>query len=322
LKQIGKIESARPRRRPAFVRLLAEILGFAIVPLSVALAGAAGDTPNALSATNYPSSRRSPLTGPTLDLDYRTGPEAGNPLVEFMYFVPLIAPEPVAISQSPGNSQRARVVSSTRRFTNRSFLVTYEYEFIGAGEQRNTLDHSEKIRAHEKEIKAGRSLDEQLESINIIGSGAISIEAEGTIVGSRTNVTEVRLCFNARGRQSPVTIGIHDLQFVDGHVVSRNEVVARVNSLTFKRQSGAPKMSLSIASVKPKDAGDGLWQNLVGKLKGGAVNFFIKPIVIREVGNKAMLDFGQALAAQAAAFTFPQAANLVPARNGLPTAGK
>ena len=253
-------------------------------------------------------------TGPTLNLNYGSGVNAGNPLAEFMYFVPLIAPEPVAISQSPGNTQRARVISSKRHFARHKFWVTYEYEFIGTGDQRNAIDHTEKIRRNQKSFEAGRPLDEQLESINITGGGLITVEAEGVVEGSSTNVTEVRLSFNAGGQPSPVTIGIHDLKWIDGAVVSRNEVVARVNSLTFKRQPGEPKMELSLASVRPKDAPDSLWQNFVGRVKGGAANLFIKPIVIRPAGNKAMLDFGQALLSQAPVFTFPPAANLIGAR--------
>jgi hypothetical protein len=36
------------------------------------------------------------LTGPTLHLDYGHGQALHNPVSQFMYFVPLISPEPVA----------------------------------------------------------------------------------------------------------------------------------------------------------------------------------------------------------------------------------
>jgi hypothetical protein len=321
LSQTRPIEFKQRRRRQVACAV-AEAIGLPAAILSMTLVCAAGELPAASSPPKVSAIQPLSAVGPTLDLDYGTGAGSGNPLAEFMYFVPLIAPEPVAISQSPGNTQRARVVSATRRFTGKTFLVTYEYEFVGAGDQHNILDHREKIHLHETEFKAGRSLDEQLQSINIIGGGDMSIEAEGTIEGSTTNVTEVRLRFNARSRQSPVTIGIHDLKYVDGRVVSLNEVVARVNSLTFKKQSGQPKMELSIASIRPKDAADSAWQNFVGRVKGGAVNFFIKPIAIRRVGNQAMLDFGQALASRAGAFTFPRAANLLTPRQGVPTVSR
>ena len=45
--------------------------------------------------------------GPTLRLDYGRGDSPGDPVAEFMYFVPLISLEPVSIVKSPGNTQRA-----------------------------------------------------------------------------------------------------------------------------------------------------------------------------------------------------------------------
>ncbi len=296
------------------LRWVAKSVGLLAGLCWIALLRADAEGSETATLATISAASKASLTGPTLNLNYGSGDSPGNPLLEFMYFVPLIAPEPVAISQSPGNTQRARVISTKRRFVRNKFFVTYQYEFVGAGDQRNAIDHSEKIRRNERALKAGRPLDEQLESINITGGGYITVEADGAVEGSTTNVTEVRLSFNARGQQSPVTIGIHDLKWVDGHVVSQNEVVARVNSLTFKRQPGEPRMELSIASVKPKDAPDSLWQNFVGRVKGGAATLFIKPIVIRPVGNQAMLDFGQALVSQAPVFTFPLAANLVTAR--------
>jgi len=35
-------------------------------------------------------------------------------------------------------------------------------------------------------------------------------------------------------------------------------------------------MEVTLASVKSKDAGDSLWQNFVGDLKGAAVNLFLR----------------------------------------------
>jgi hypothetical protein len=63
------------------------------------------------------------------------GDSAGNPLAEFTYFVPLISPEPVSIIKSPGNTQRARMLSATRSFTVPAFRVTCEFAFVGNGSQ-------------------------------------------------------------------------------------------------------------------------------------------------------------------------------------------
>jgi hypothetical protein len=248
--------------------------------------------------------------GPTLHLGYSRGESPGNSVAEFMYFVPLISLEPVSVVHSPGNSQRARMVSATRSFTARSFLVTCEFEFTGEGNQQNVFDHTEKIRRHERELKEGGSLDHQLGSINVEGAGSFSIEVEGTMTNHIPTVTEVRLRFNSRGRPSLVTIGLYDIRYLDGAIRVRNERVARVNTLTFRRMPGPTKMDITVASVKRKDAGNNFWQNFVGSLKATTVNLFLKPITVDPAGNEAMLNFGFALVSEAPAFTFPRARNL------------
>ena len=248
--------------------------------------------------------------GPTLRLDYGRGESPGNPVAEFMYFVPLISLEPVSIVKSPGNTQRARMVSATRSFTARSFLVTCEFEFVGDGNQQDVLDHTEKVRRHERELKEGGTLDHQLGSINVEGAGSVSIEVAGTMTGRVPTVTEVRLRFNGRGQPSPVTIGLHDIRYFDGSFRLHNESVARVNTLIFRRKSGPSKMDITVASVKRKDAGNDFLKNLMGGLKATTVNLFMPPIAVEPAGSEAMLNFGRALALEAPAFTFPRAKNL------------
>jgi hypothetical protein len=248
--------------------------------------------------------------GPTLHLDYGRGKSPGNPVAEFMYFVPLISLEPVFVVKSPGNTQRVRMVSATRSFTATSFLVTCEFEFAGEGNQQNVFDHTEKIRRHERELEEGGSLNHQLGSINVEEAGWVSIEVEGTMTGRVPTVTEVRLRFNGRGRPSPVTIGLHDIRYLDGAIRIRNESVARVNTLTFRRKPGPARMDITVGSVKRKDAGSNFWQNLMGGLKATTVNLLLEPIPVEPAGNEAMLEFGFALASKAPAFTFPRARNL------------
>jgi len=248
--------------------------------------------------------------GPTLRLDYGRGESPGNAVAEFMYFVPLISLEPVSVIKSPGNTQCARMVSITRSSKAKSFLVTCEFEFTGEGNQQNIFDHTEKIRRHEQELKAGGSLNHQLGSISIEGAGSVSVEVEGTMTGRVPTVTEVQLRFNGRGRPSPVTIGLHDIRYLDGAVQLRNESVARVNTLIFRRKPGPTKMDITVASVKRKDAGSNFWQNLVGGLKATTANLFLKPIAVEPAGNEVMLNFGLALASEAPVFTFPRAGNL------------
>jgi hypothetical protein len=294
-------------RPPCFVStMLGLLLQVGILTLAQRLVASPSLPPTGNSQAN--PATESP--GPTIRLDYGRGDSPGNPVAEFMYFVPLISPEPVSIVKSPGNTQRARMVSTKRSLTARSFLVTCEFEFVGEGKQQDVLDHTEKVRRHERELKDGGTLDHQLGSINVEGAGRVSIEVVGTLSGRAPTVTEVRLRFNGRGQPSPVTIGLHDIRYLDGSLRLHNESVARVNTLIFRRKPGPSKMDITVASVKGRDAGNNFLQNLMGGLKGATVNLFMPPITVEPAGSEAMLNFGLALALEAPAFTFPRAKNL------------
>jgi len=248
--------------------------------------------------------------GPTLHLEYGHGELTVNPVAALMYFVPLISLEPVSVVLSPGNTQRVRMVSVTRSFTARSFLVTCEFALLGEGNQRNVFDHTAKVRQHERELKEGRALDHQLGSISIEGAGSVTIEVEGAMADRVPTVREVRLRFHGLGQSSPVTISLHDIRYFDGTLQLRNERVARVSTLAFRRKPGATDMDITVASVKSKDAGDNFLQHVMAGLKATSVNLLLKPIAVEPAGNEAMLNFGLALALAAPAYTFPRARNL------------
>lgn len=251
--------------------------------------------------------------GPTFRLDYGGNESPGNPIGAFMYFVPLISPDPVSVHESAGNAQRARVISATRRFTPGAFSAECEFTITGDGSHRNIFDHADKVRRHERELKAGESLERVLQYISLEGPGHGLIEVEGVVTGRVATVTEARLRFNAGGHTSPVTIGLTDLLYnKDGALCITNEIVARVNTLEFRKAAGRPRMAVTVSSVKRKEAGDSLWQKLKGGVAGTLANFFIKPLPVEAVGNDAMLDFGAALVAKDALFTFPVARNLRP----------
>jgi hypothetical protein len=283
---------------------------------SVFLIGCFTPAPLPAGAALFPPIERSEAArapepaGPTLRLDYGRSQSPGNPVVAFMYFVALISPEPVSVVQSPGNTQRARMVSATQSFRAKSFLVTCEFEFLGEGNQRDVFDHTAKVHQHEQDLKAGHPLDHQLGSIKIEGAGSVTIEVAGTMTDRVPTVTEVRLRFNGRGRPSPVTIGLHDIRYFDGAIQIHNESVARVNTLSFRRKPGPTKMDITVASLKQKDAGDSFLQNVLAGLKATTVNLFIEPIAVEPAGNEAMLNFGLALALEAPRFSFPRARNL------------
>ena len=264
----------------------------------------------AFSQTNAPASLSNHLTGPTVRLDYGRDPSLANPVAAFMYFVALISPEPVSTVTSAGNTQTARVLSARRKSSTGSFVVTCEFEFTGTGSQQSIFDLAPAIRRHERQLKASGSTGRQLSSITVDGAGQGTIEIEGAVSNSVDIVSEVRLRFNARGKRSPVSIGLCEIRNQQGELRRLNELIARVNSLTFRRKPGPPKMDVTVASVKNKGAGNGLWQSVKGGIKGVAVNLLIDPLTIEAVGHRAMLDFGAALVAGAPTFTFPQAANL------------
>ncbi len=248
-------------------------------------------------------------TGPTLRLKETREQSGGNPISAFMYFVPLISPDPVAASQSLSNAQQVRIVSEKRRFTSNSFFIHCEFEITGTGFQQNVFDPTNQIRRHDRRLKEGGALERQLEYITLGGAGRGRIEVEGNLSNTAPVVSEVRLHFNDKGQTSPVSIGLRDIRFVEGAYRSDNAVVARVNTLTFRRAAPS-KMEVSVASVKRKDAGNNLWQNFVGGVKGVAANLLLKPITVDKVGLATMLDFGAALALQQPTFTFPKAKNL------------
>ena len=116
--------------------------------------------------------------------------------------------------------------------------------------------------------------------------------------------------FNGQGQTSPVTISLEDLGYVSGAVHPQNEMVARVNELAFRQKAGKPEMEVTLASVKSKDAGNGLWQSFFGGLKGMAANLFLPPLTVAPDGHRAMMDFGLALATGKPDFTFPFATRL------------
>ena len=247
--------------------------------------------------------------GPTLHLDYGQGLQA-NPIGQFMYFVPLVSPEPVYAFTNPDNAQRARVISNTCRISGDTFAAICDFEIDGTGYQRNVLDHTDLIRRHENELKAGGSLKHLLGSINVTGEGSGRLEIEGTVTNGARSVNKFSISFNGQGKPSPVTISLQDVVYHDGAVQVKETFVARVNSLTFQRMPGTPKMEIELASLMAASAVYCAWQNAWGDFKGMVANEFIPPIAIAALGNGAMLDFGKALAEKDPTFTFPHANNL------------
>lgn len=248
--------------------------------------------------------------GPTLLLN-PVNTNVSNEISAFMYFVPLTSPEPVRTEASPGNSQYARITSIDRRADASSFQVSCHFDIVGEGLLRSTFDHSKNVEREQERLQAGGSLERQLESITVEGSGSGAIEVEGSISNRQAQVTEVRLRFNANGKPSPVTIGLADLRLLQGRVVATNEQLARITVLSFRATTNArPRMAVTVDSVRPKQTSPGLWGRFSGAVVGMAANLFLKPIRVDPAGHESMLRFGAHLAAGRDSFTFPRAAQL------------
>jgi hypothetical protein len=244
--------------------------------------------------------------GPTVPLSYSIKAFERSPIGSFMYFIPLISPVAVGRETGPDNQQQVGVVSYERKVTANSFSVTCEFEMLGSGFNKYLFDPKGMIATSDAASDKDDTRSHLLDYINFEGTGFGSIQIKGTIAGSAETVTEVEVRFNARGRKSPVTIGLYDIKPKDGqyrYENRSNEIVARVNTLTFKKSEN-PRMGITVASIGKKGA-----NGFVGHVKGAVANLFIKPVKVDPLGNETMLKFGYALLQQEPAFTFPKAGN-------------
>jgi hypothetical protein len=248
--------------------------------------------------------------GPTLRLDYGRGEPQANPVGKFMYFVPLISPDPSVIFTNAGNTQCARVLSFASRTNATEFRVTCKFEFTGTGALQNVFDLTRRLQARASSLKDGDTVKHQLTAISVSGSGHGSVEVEGTLADQKPVVKQVIIRFDDDGMPSPVSVDLKDYVWHNGDFSPRNERVARVNSLTFRRTDATPKMEVSLGAIKAKNARSGLWQNFWGGLKAMTANLFLPPLKITAEGQQTMLDFGQALVLQNSEFTFPHATRL------------
>lgn len=257
-------------------------------------------------------------SGPTIHLSYSGESFVGNPISSFMYFVPLISTTPVDRQTSANNTQAVAMTSYKRKATARTFSVSCEFEIRGEGFHRNVFEPSGLIAMREGKLKNGETMTAIMDYIQFEGPGFGRIEVKGTIHNPTEIVTEVNLRFNLQGRNSPVTIGLYDIEPVDGRYEYKNlsnKSVARVNTLGFKKPTGLPKMDVTVASIAKEGAPVGV----MARLKGKIANLLIDPPVIDESGNQAMLDFGYALFKKETEFTFPKARSLQADRQVTPT---
>jgi hypothetical protein len=232
-----------------------------------------------------------------------------NSTPDFMYFVPLISPTLVYSETSKGNGQKSGLISCVRKSTSKSFYVSGEFQMQGSGFHKNEFDSAGMIARNIGGLKQGKPLQNILGYIKFEGEGYGWIEIKGKIEGKKATATEVKVHFNGKGKNSPVTVGIYSVKPVNGEYKYSNRyntMVARVNTLTFDKSTDKPRMGIAISSLYAEGGKPGFW----GNLKGGLANLFIKPLEIDKLGNDTMLDFGCALFEGKETFTFPKAKNL------------
>jgi len=247
--------------------------------------------------------------GPTFIMSYRKEKYVKNPIASLMYFVPLIAPTLVDNISSVNNDQQVGIISHEIKVNSKSFKVACDFEILGKGFHMNTFDSNGMIAAHTDELKKGETLTQMLDYIKIDGDGYGVINVEGKITGSTKTVTRVDLQFNARGHDSSVTIGLYDIKPRNGEYKFENrsnEIVAQVNTLSFKKTEQTPRMGIKVASIAKKGESAGFF----GWIKGTIANLFIKPPKVDKLGNVTMLEFGEALFKKNTTFIFPKAKNI------------
>jgi hypothetical protein len=252
-------------------------------------------------------------TGPTMRMSYSKEEFVENPIASFAYFIPLIATTRVESIASVDNEQHIGIISHQMIADAKSFQVTCEFELLGMGFYMDRFDPAGMLAAYADEAKKGKTMTNMLDYIKFEGIGFGLIEVRGTITGSTMHVTEVDIRFNAGGHESPVTIGLYDIKPQEGeyrYANRSNELVARVNTLSFKRTQETPHLGIKVASISARGASAGF----LSELKGVIANFFITPPKVDRLGNATMLAFGKALVQKKTTFTFPRAKNIKESR--------
>jgi hypothetical protein len=251
--------------------------------------------------------------GPTMKMSYSKEKFVKNPIASFAYFIPLIATTRVDSISSVNNKQHIGIISHKMIVDSKSFHLTCEFEISGMGFYMNRFDPAGMLAAYADEAKKRETMTNMLDYIRFEGDGFGVIEVKGTIAGSTRIVTAVDIRFNARGHKSPVTIGLYDIKPTDGEYKYENrsnEVVARVNTLSFKRTKETPHLGIKVATISAKGGSAGFYSGL----KGTIANLFITPSRVDKLGNTTMLAFGYALLQKKTTFTFPKAKNLKESR--------
>ena len=260
------------------------------------------------SASTFADRDQLALKGPTINLDYGLNITEPNPVESFMYFVPLTSKTPVANWFSKINDQTAKVISYSKKTKKDSFTVECQFAMNGEGVYKNVFNTKKIIETNVKRAKGKGTLKQIPEYISFEGEAVGCIEIKGTIKKGVETVQEVKVSFNKSGK-SPVLISMYDVKPKNGKYLysnRSNNILARVNKLTFKRDSKNPKMDVGIASIRPSKSKEGL----IASISGVVATAFLPPMSISQQGSDSMMNFGETLVRKQMAFSFPRAESL------------
>lgn len=247
--------------------------------------------------------------GPTIAITGEFAEETGNPIDHFMYFVPTISPVLVENQISENNTQRVRFLSYELKREGKTFTLVSEFQIVGSGYYRNKFDATDVIEENFENGKGKKPLTNLLDYIKLDGEGYGNFLIEGERKNGRDIVNRVRARFNGRGHKSPITISVYSVKPVNGDYDYESKydvVVARINTLTFQRGPGVPKMAIKLDSIGDKVESNNLW----GSIRGFIANLLINPIDIDKDGNQSLLEFACSILRQDPTYTFPVAKNL------------
>lgn len=253
-------------------------------------------------------------SGPTLQLEY-TSEQLANSVDAFMYFVPLNSLSAVSVITDPNTDFSAGVINWHRKdLRNNQFMLYCDFEVTGSGLYKVVYNPEGMIRLVSQGESKEKKLTGLLEWIQFDGPCMGRIEASGRILRDDAVIEEVAINFN-RGRQrSPVTIALYDVPRVKNRYDygdRQNSTIARVNTLTFRRSEGVPRMSVEIATVQKAHQSEGLFSSITAMF----ANLLLSAQPVSAVGNETMLEFGLALFHKKPVFTFPLAETLEPSFN-------
>lgn len=270
-------------------------LYLAIGLLLLGLHGAVGETPT---------------TGPTAHLSYSDSSAIKNPIDVFMYFVPLTSPARVTLIKSEENTQSAWITDYELRTKGNSFSLHCDITIAGSGHFLYQFNPEDVIAVNTRDLDEPGTT-RHLDFLRFEGNGFGSLEIEGETGGLFPVITTFTVNFADRGEKSPVTIGMYSVDPVDGvykYENRYNSFQARVSSLSFQRPENGepPHMKAKLASLGNSESPDGFFASV----KAAFANFFVTPIEITPIGNRALFDFAMSIYLKKDAFTFPLAENL------------